>query len=161
MTKLQDMIDTLQKGVTGAISSVSSQLASNKAAWSDWQGGAVGAARAVQREVDAVSFGHSPGGLKEIPLQLVRSRSAAAAFASDFTKQMQTAQTAVDRISAVKAPRAQLTLVPKLSPEAISHGLSSSGKGTPAVLNIHMDKRRVSRSLVTVIPGTVKDFKLA
>jgi hypothetical protein len=34
------------------------------------------------------------------------------------------------------------------------------GAGGQAIINLHLDKRRIGRAIVPVVPGVVKDFKL-
>lgn len=55
-------------GVGGAVAGVDQQLSSTD--WSGWSAEAVAAAEQAQSAIDSVSFGSSPGGIKEIPLKL-------------------------------------------------------------------------------------------
>jgi hypothetical protein len=68
-----DAIDTMASGVLDAADD-----------FEEFARRAGTALRAVQSEVDAISFGHSPGGLKQIPMEFAKSMAAA----RDFERQM-------------------------------------------------------------------------
>ncbi len=62
--------------------------------------------QAVQDEVDAVSFGHSPGGLKEIPIMLRAASHATQAWRSDTLDELARVQRVVDNMGWTGAPGA-------------------------------------------------------
>jgi len=66
-TKSVDHVEAAINGVDSALSDTD---------WSGWSQEAVDAATDAQAAVDAVSFGSSPGGIKEIPLKLAQSMQA-------------------------------------------------------------------------------------
>lgn len=66
--------------------------------WKGWADGAVDAARGVQDEVDAISFGHSPGGLKEIPIMLRAALAATKAWATATRADLRAVGGDVDRV---------------------------------------------------------------
>lgn len=74
--------------VSESLATVGSQLTTQGSAWDSWADTAVSAADRVFGAVNAVSFGHSPGGIKEIPLQLDRAVDSAVVFGNAFTGQM-------------------------------------------------------------------------
>ncbi|MCC6163260.1 MAG: hypothetical protein IT182_07915, partial [Acidobacteria bacterium] len=88
------------KKITGGLDTVKDRLA-NGTVWDVWARNAREAAKAVSAEVDAVSFGHSPGGLKEIPLMLRK------ASLTDWSRiaidDLERVQAVVDRFNAPAA----------------------------------------------------------
>ncbi len=67
--------------------------------WAAWSGAAVDASQDVLAEVNAVSYGHSPGGLKDIGMWLERIISALSGFAEAFTSEMGASKDSVDEVS--------------------------------------------------------------
>jgi hypothetical protein len=65
--------------------------------WKRWRDLAVSAADEAAGAVNRLNFGASPGGLKEIPLQLERARAAGAAWQADFMSRLRDAQALADR----------------------------------------------------------------
>jgi hypothetical protein len=57
------------------------------------------AAQDAQAAMDALSFGSSPGGIKEIPLQLLAAIQAAQLFSGTFSEQMGKAKVAADTVA--------------------------------------------------------------
>ena len=64
--------------------------------WAGWSQEAVDAARDAEAAVDGVTFGTSPGGLKEIPIMLQKATTAAQAFGDAWQSEMRAAQLSVD-----------------------------------------------------------------
>jgi TP901 family phage tail tape measure protein len=106
VAKLQEMIDLMTGGVDRAVGGVGSRLNDQRSVWDRWADHAKAKAREVQDEVDAVSLGHSPGGLKEIPLQLARGEASMQSFRSTAVKEMRTVESAVNALgdTTVKTP---------------------------------------------------------
>jgi hypothetical protein len=67
----REIVDDGLDAVSDGLHTIGTQLENTD--WSGWGEEFSAAAREAQEEIDAVSFGHSPGGLKEIPLQLAKS----------------------------------------------------------------------------------------
>ena len=67
--------------------------------WTSWADQMVDAARSAQEAIDGLSFGQSPGGIKEIPLQLDRARRATERFADSFISEIDSAKNLVDALS--------------------------------------------------------------
>lgn len=61
---------------------LSGAISGQEAYWRNWRDIAVSAANDVAAAVNAISFGHSPGGIKEIPLKFAEATHAAERFAS-------------------------------------------------------------------------------
>lgn len=83
-------------GVSGAVDGVSSRVDGI-----DWRGmadEAIDALRDVQGEVDAVSFGHSPGGLKEYPILLRQASRAMDTWSRDWASELRSVEARVNEI---------------------------------------------------------------
>jgi hypothetical protein len=88
---------SIDGAVSGALDDVSAQLESTD--WSGWARDAAEAAEAAKDAVDTVSFGSSPGGIKEIPLQLALARQAATEFSRHMVAQMTSAKIAATSLA--------------------------------------------------------------
>jgi hypothetical protein len=88
--KVADSTGTSQKAIEG----VSTGLANTD--WGGWATEAEKAAAAAQEAVDHVSFGSSPGGIKEIPLKLMEAIQSFKAFKVVGVESAETVQEAVD-----------------------------------------------------------------
>ena len=80
------------EGTEDAASDVADELHRQKKDWEIWSQTAVDAASEAQAAVDGVSFGHSPGGLKEWEPLLNKSRKAMLAFTRDGRREMEALQ---------------------------------------------------------------------
>ncbi|MEO8483321.1 MAG: hypothetical protein ABI634_14000 [Acidobacteriota bacterium] len=89
--------------IQGGLDTVEGQLSDGRV-WEEWAENGRAAARRVSDEVDHLNFGHSPGGLKEIPLLLGKSEKAAGDWSNDLLDQLAVAQRAVDGFQAPGAP---------------------------------------------------------
>ena len=97
-----DRIGTATGGLFSRIDGIGSHLGATP--WRSWADDAVDAATRAAGAIDTVSFGSSPGGIKEIPLQLALAMRAATEFATLFGNQMAGATDAVtDTANAAKA----------------------------------------------------------
>lgn len=67
-------------GAGGGVRELGDRLKDNARDWKNWADDAVHQAGRVERAIDGVNWGHSPGGLKEIPLMLTRSSQAMREF---------------------------------------------------------------------------------
>jgi hypothetical protein len=66
--------------VKGSLDGVEQGLVDQMPVWDAWAKNAKNRLSSVQTDVDALNFGHSPGGLKEIPIQLMASTQAVDEF---------------------------------------------------------------------------------
>jgi hypothetical protein len=89
---------------SAALDTLNQKIGDNKATWDDWSKYVTAAVNKVGDAVNAVSFGHSPGGIKEIPLKLAEARAAVQPFASTFIAQMASAKAAADSVSGADVP---------------------------------------------------------
>ena len=102
--KLQEMIDLLagpNKGVSGAIGEVGRRVSKNVDEWGDWSRRVKDHILEVREEVDGVSLGSSPGGLKEIPLKLMDSARAVAIFSRAALTEFGKVRRTVDEIGMI------------------------------------------------------------
>ncbi len=99
--KLQEMIDLMQNKVGGAVTTVANKLTDNQRYWLDWERQARGSIDEVREGVDGISFGSSPGGLKEIPLKLAEGVLRMRNFSRDATLELKKVRKAVDDIGMV------------------------------------------------------------
>lgn len=83
-------------GVNNAVSSVDGML--NSTDWSGWSEEAVSAAQAAQDAIESVSFGNSPGGIKEIPIQLKKAMAAVDDWKKTTVDSAQVAQESLEKI---------------------------------------------------------------
>jgi hypothetical protein len=113
-------------GVGGAASTAASNVANSSGAWDAWANRAADAAAAVRREVDGISFGSSPGGIKEWKPMLNESIAHFREFGRQGVESMRSVRGAVDnfglnsdismsvgatRVAAGLTPRGSLTIV--------------------------------------------------
>jgi hypothetical protein len=82
--------------VTDAANTVQSKLQATQ--WQQWAAAAMDAARQAKDAVNTVSFGSSPGGIKEIPLQLAKASAAAREFRKTLEGEMGPAYDAVNMV---------------------------------------------------------------
>ncbi len=98
--KLTERLGSLERvlsgGVAGAVATVDNQLA--RTDWSRWAANGVAAAREVEDAINGVSFGHSPGGLKEIDLALRRHLALARAWEREMSDAFLHVGAKVDRL---------------------------------------------------------------
>lgn len=104
VAKLQEMIDLMSKGIPGAVRRVGDELRDNASAWDRWRKHAADAAREVGGEVDAVSFGSSPGGLKEIPLMLAKATRAMTEFKQSTMHNLLDVERGVNKVGGPRGP---------------------------------------------------------
>jgi hypothetical protein len=93
--------DTAQGGLddtTGSIDDVGRWLEHNQSDWYTWRDAAVDAANDVYDAVHAVSYGHSPGGIKDIIAHLRMAMDASKVFSKELRDQMEIAKQAVDAV---------------------------------------------------------------
>jgi hypothetical protein len=108
------------QGVTSAIGSVQSQLSSTD--WDGWSQEAVDAAQAAEDAINGVSMGHSPGGIKEIPLKLAEARAAFREFQKSGVLSAERVQAAIDAMSGASMGAANFA-----APGLTSAAASASG----------------------------------
>jgi len=84
-----------------AVDAVGNQLENTD--WSGWADELVSAANAAQEAVDGVSLGHSPGGLKEIPLKIKDAMAAFKDFEHIGVGSAEEVQKSVDALSSAHA----------------------------------------------------------
>lgn len=101
VSKLQEMIDLMANKVGGAVTTVASRLTDNQRYWLEWERQARGSIDEVREGVDGISFGSSPGGLKEIPLKLAEGLSRMKTFSREATSELRRVRNAVDDIGLV------------------------------------------------------------
>ncbi|MGE3404591.1 MAG: hypothetical protein AB7K63_18525 [Vicinamibacterales bacterium] len=75
----------------------------NDTPWDEWAREGARAAADVGSEVDHLNFGHSPGGLKEIPILLAKGTQAMRAFASSFVSDLRTIDSTLTRSQGILA----------------------------------------------------------
>ncbi len=99
--KLQELIDILTNKFGVAFQEVAKQIDAHESVWERWARRAKENAKAVYDEINAISFGHSPGGLKEIPIKLDEARFRIGEFARSAVGDFGRVSRAVDDMSIV------------------------------------------------------------
>lgn len=95
--KAIDATTKAASGLKGTFAGLEGQLADGD--FTSWAGDLEAAAKDAQYAVDGVSMGHSPGGIKDIPIWLAKSQRAASIWEQQFVDAMQQAQLAVDAVA--------------------------------------------------------------
>lgn len=85
-TAAADIADHSLSRVAGGVANIRDQL--DRVDWESWADDASGAVKGVEKDVNAISFGRSPGGLKEIAPMLGKSSTALTAWARHMHQQL-------------------------------------------------------------------------
>jgi len=86
----------IKSGVGAAVRDVQTGLSTTD--WAGWADNAVDATGRAYDAVNRVAVGASPGGIKDIPIQLARATRATHAFAHGFIQQMDLARRTADAL---------------------------------------------------------------
>lgn len=119
--------------VSGAAYNVQSGL--NSVNWGGFAAAAQSAAATAQAAINKVSFGSSPGGIKEIPIQLGLAIEATNEFARLFSMQMRDAKQTVDQLgdASLIEMQANLQTVPEMTHEVVHTVTRDTSRETEAV----------------------------
>jgi hypothetical protein len=179
--QLQGTTDTATKETSDGIKDVGTsvdtltvKLDQSKEAFKSWALMAVEAAKYVKTSIDTVSFGSSPGGIKEIPIQLAKANEAAKEFENIFTNSMGQATAAIPTSGpmvsampmAMGAPVVTTAGVPPGVPSAVGTVPEAIEAAVPEgaitlnfnVTTINADglKQAVERDIVPILIDTVR-----
>jgi hypothetical protein len=88
-----------QEGVGTSVEELEQRVRDSQQAWGEWRDFAVDAAGDVYDAVNAVTFGHSPGGIKEIPIKLKEAIAAAHLFKQQAVADFEATEAAVNALS--------------------------------------------------------------
>ncbi len=97
--------------VTGKVSAIEQELHDNELAWRDWRDSVRTFTGDAQDGVDGVSFGSSPGGLKEWQPMIERSRKAMLEFARDAKRGLGDVKRGMDDVHRMKPSSAHMGAV--------------------------------------------------
>lgn len=84
--------------LSGGLSDVGGDLADSEADFERWRNEAVDAARDVESAIDGVSVGHSPGGIKDIAIQLGLAERAMRNFSRTTVQEAGSAEGAINNL---------------------------------------------------------------
>lgn len=80
-TAIEDLVTALTQHLGGALGNLGNQVGANVGEWLNWHAHVLPLIQDVGGAVDAVSFGLSPGGIKEWPILLAKSEDAFSSWA--------------------------------------------------------------------------------
>lgn len=86
-----------------ALKTLNGEISENEGAWVHWSGVAVGEIKKVAGEVNAISFGHSPGGIKEWKPMLSDAMGSFSKFATTSVDNLRRVKQEVDTLGTVGA----------------------------------------------------------
>jgi len=100
---------------------------------------------------DAISFGQSPGGLKEIPLMLAKAREEGLVFSSSFITSMGKVSKEVDSMGSVGFESSN-------RPSSGTSSQQGASQNGPLVIQLISDGKKTAEVVVPYLPGLIQKY---
>jgi hypothetical protein len=162
--------------VEDALVDMTGQL--NVEPWSEWAGGVLSELGRVEDAVNAVSFGHSPGGLKEFPIKLQEAIDAAREFKDNMVREMGIVEDTVNGLTdeqqeairlflEIGKPISEIATLMDLSTAALDRFIAKEEEAAQAARDManamaqqHENDRRGQASLADMVQRMQDDIAL-